>query len=77
LDALIDVNGKKMAVEVDGPHHFVGTNLTGNSTLKHRQVATVEGIPVVSLPYWEWTNLKTSDDKQEYLRNKLGLSKTQ
>lgn len=73
LDALVDVNGTKIAVEVDGPHHFVGRKLTGNSVLKHRQVATVDGISVVSLPYWELNSLETSDEKQKYLRLKLGL----
>jgi hypothetical protein len=41
--------------------------------LKHRQVAAVDGISVVSLPYWELNSLETSDEKQKYLRLKLGL----
>lgn len=74
LDVLVDVNGTKIALEVDGPHHFVGRKLTGNSMLKHRQIAAVDGISVVSLPYWELNSLKTSDEKQKYLRLKLGLN---
>ncbi len=77
VDALIDLNGEKMAVEVDGPSHFVGRKLTGNSILKHRQVSTVDGISIVSLPYWELNSLETSEDKQQYLRTKLGMWWTQ
>ena len=78
LDALVEVDGKKVAIEVDGPWHFLGKKPTGNTILKHRQVTTLDGIPVVSMPYWEWNKLgkfkKNSDKKEKYLCDLLGLS---
>ena len=72
LDALVEVNGKKIGIEVDGPSHFLGRKPTGNTILKHRQVINLEGIPVISVPYWEWDKLrKDSDKKQQYLRSLL------
>lgn len=71
LDALVEVNGKHVGIEVDGPFHFAGRGLPlGKMTLKHRQVLNVAGIGIVSVPYWEW---KGCDDKQEYLRYKLDI----
>ncbi|KAL7530600.1 hypothetical protein ACHAXR_004948 [Thalassiosira sp. AJA248-18] len=75
LDALVEVNGSKVGIEVDGPSHFVGRKPTGSTILKHRQVVFLEGISIVSVPYWEWNKLgKDNGKKQEYLRALLGLS---
>ena len=41
LDALVEVNGEKVGVEVDGPSHFLGRNPTGSTILKHRQVTKI------------------------------------
>jgi len=71
IDAVVEVNGKQVAVEVDGPSHFIGRELTGSTILKHRQVAIVDGIRVVSVPYWEWNKLKKGK-KEQYLRSSLG-----
>jgi len=74
LDALVDVNGKKIAVEVDGPFHFVGRKPAGKTILKHRQVSNLEEIRVTSVPYWEWDELgMDSGKKQMYLRLLLDL----
>jgi hypothetical protein len=75
LDAVVLVNGKNIGLEVDGPHHFVGKQPTGSTILKHRQVAAIDRISLVSLPYWELNDLKQSADKQQYLRTKLGLDR--
>ena len=32
----------------------------GRMILKHRQVEGLDGIEVVSVPYWEWNELKNS-----------------
>ena len=72
LDALVEVNGERVGVEVDGPSHFLGRNPTGSTILKHRQVTTLDEIPIVSVPYWEWDKLnKNSEEKQQYLRSLL------
>jgi len=74
LDALVEMNGKKIGIEVDGPSHFVGRNPTGNTSLKRRQITALEGVPIVSVPYWEWDKFgKDRDKKQGYLRSLLGL----
>ncbi|EJK53812.1 hypothetical protein THAOC_26672 [Thalassiosira oceanica] len=73
IDALVKVdNGRKVAIEVDGPSHFIQRRPAGRTTLKHRQVATLDCIEVMSVPYWEWNELKNSAAKQHYLRKKLG-----
>ena len=75
LDAIVEVNGKKIAIEVDGPTHFLGREPTGSTILKHRQVANLDEIPVVSVPYWKWDKPgKDSGKKQQYLRHLLGLN---
>ncbi|KAL7555214.1 hypothetical protein ACHAWF_018959, partial [Thalassiosira exigua] len=72
LDSLVEINGNKIgSVEVDGPAHFVGQRPHGKTVLKRRQVAKVDGIPVVSLPYWEWNDLDSDDEKQRYIRSKI------
>ena len=75
LDAVVrDVNGKSIGLEIDGPHHFVNRKPTGGTILKHRQVAAIDGMPFISVPYWEWNDLGQSTfDKQQYLRDKLKL----
>ena len=77
IDAVVEVNGKQVGVEVDGPSHFIGNRSrtpTGSTILKHRQVVNLDGIPLVSVPYWEWNKFKKdSGKKQQYLRKLLGL----
>jgi hypothetical protein len=75
LDALVKVNGEKIGIEVDGPYHFMNQEPTGSTLLKRRQVSTLDGIHVVSVPYWEWDKLGNDRaKKQMYLRANLGLS---
>ena len=74
LDAVVEVNGRKIGIEMDGPSHFVGRNPTGSTILKRRQVDLLDDIPVISVPYWEWHKLgKDRGKKQEYLCTLLGL----
>ena len=66
-----------MGVEVDGPYHFIGRTRTpnGSTILKHRKVTNLDGISLVSVPYWEWNKVQNdSKKKQQYLRALLGLS---
>ena len=75
MDALVEANGKKIGIEVDGPSHFVGRKPTGSTLLKRRQVNTLDAIEVISVPYWEWDKLGNNvAKKQQYLRFALGLS---
>ncbi|KAL3794747.1 hypothetical protein HJC23_012757 [Cyclotella cryptica] len=70
LDALVEVNGESVGIEVDGPCHFAGREPLGKMKLKHRQVLNIEGIRVVSIPYWKWDG---NPNKQEYLKSKLDM----
>ncbi|KAL7427211.1 hypothetical protein ACHAXM_000743 [Skeletonema potamos] len=58
MDAIVEVNGngKTIGIEVDGPFHFIG------------KVPSIDGIDLVSVPYWEWNKLgKDEVKKQVYL----------
>jgi len=75
LDALVEVNGMKVGIEVDGPSHFINQVPTGSTLLKRRQVSTLDDIRIVSVPYWEWDEFGTDRvKKQMYLRSKLDLN---
>jgi len=71
LDATFTHNGKVIGLEVDGPYHFVGRKKKGNTILKERQIANVDLIPIISVPYWEWIDLQTLEDKEGYILNKI------
>ena len=42
LDAVVQVQGRDVAVEVDGPRHFLGRAPTGKTLLKRRQLRAAE-----------------------------------
>ena len=67
LDAVVTCGGCDVAVEVDGPSHFVGRVPTGATALKRRQLRAA-GWALVSVPYWEWDDLDRDDaQKRAYL----------
>jgi hypothetical protein len=75
LDALVEVNGMKVGIEVDGPTHFMNQEPTGSTLLKRRQVNTLDDIRIVSVPYWEWNKFgKGHAKKQQYLHSKLDVN---
>ena len=56
IDALVTLkDGQKVAVEVDGPSHFLGRSEqpNGATLLKRRQLRHFEW-RLVSVPYWAW-----------------------
>eukprot|EP00956_Cyclotella_meneghiniana_P007358 scaffold10020_cov60-Cyclotella_meneghiniana.AAC.1 len=72
IDALVEINGKKVGIEVDGPSHFVGRQPKGHTFLKRRQVESIDQISLISVPYWEWNKLgKDRDKKRKYLQSIL------
>eukprot|EP00985_Skeletonema_marinoi_P026276 scaffold20270_cov125-Skeletonema_marinoi.AAC.2 len=76
IDAVVEVNGKTIGIEVDGPSHFIGRSKspTGSTILKRRQVPSIDGTELVSVPYLDWIKLRNDKKKkQEYLRKLLGL----
>ena len=76
IDALVNVNGKTIGIEADGPSHFIGRSKSpaGSTILKRRQVSSIDGIELVSVPYWNWDTLGNDEvKKQDYLRHLLSL----
>ena len=74
IDAVVEVNGKTIGVEADGPYHFIGKSKspTGSTILKRRQVPSIDGIELVSVPYWDWDMLGQNEaKKQQYLKTLL------
>jgi hypothetical protein len=67
--------GVKVAIEVDGPSHFMqpGISLEGGTMFRNRALA-VRGYVVISIPYWEWNQLRGAEQKQQYLLAKLQLA---
>jgi len=64
-------SGKRLAIEADGPTHFLrpGRQVTGD-TLARNRVLAAHGYVVVSVPYWEWAELKKSE-QADYLARKV------
>ncbi|KAL7529633.1 hypothetical protein ACHAXR_003063, partial [Thalassiosira sp. AJA248-18] len=74
LDALVEIDGKQVGVEMDGPSHFIDRKPKGKTIIKRRHVTNVEGVTLVSVPYWEWSGLFGCRHHQKnYLRSILGL----
>ena len=70
LDVVVSHGGREVAVEVDGPSHFVGRTPTGATALKRRQLRAA-GWALLPVPYWEWNALGSKAANQEYLRGAL------
>ena len=73
IDALVTLHdGERVAVEVDGPFHFVGRSQqpTGATRLKHRQLRYF-GWRLERIAYWEWDG-----DKNAALRKLHWLPKS-
>jgi hypothetical protein len=57
IDAAVEgADGLRVAVEVDGPSHFIGRRPTGATALKRRQLRHL-GWHVLAVPHWEWAAL--------------------
>ena len=73
LDAVVSYGGREVAVEVDGPSHFVGRTPTGATALKRRQLRAA-GWALLPVPHWEWRALGSEAAKQEYLQGGLRVA---
>lgn len=75
IDILLTLNDTtKVAIEVDGPNNYLrGTAIrTGATRLKNRQIMALDGLTVVSIPFWEWHELPTKD-QMDYLKGRLKI----
>jgi very-short-patch-repair endonuclease len=70
--AATTAGGAKVAIEVDGPTHFIQPGRTPDGTTQFRDRAlAARGYVVVSIPYWEWDALRDATRQQQYLLTKL------
>ena len=63
------------AVEFDGPSHFLACGAPTGATLIKRHHVHLLGYSLVSIPYWEWANLRAGE-REEYLKVKLQSAKS-
>jgi len=64
LDLVVHWRGERLAVEVDGPSHFVGREPNGATLLKRRQLKHF-GWRLVSVPYLEWNDQDHREKSKE------------
>jgi hypothetical protein len=63
------------AVEFDGPSHFLASKSPMGATLLKRRHLQLLGYSLVSLPYWEWDEVRGDTASEEaYLRSKISAS---
>ena len=69
LDGVVCISGREVAIEVDGPSHFVGRTHapTGATALKRRQLRAA-GWALVPVPYWQWDALNATGQRELLLR---------
>jgi len=74
IDVAITAGGKRLAIEVDGPTHFLQQpqHAPNGSTLLRNRLLAAHGWKVVSVPYYEW-EFQLDKTHDEFLRQKLGL----
>ena len=65
IDAVVEIDGKKIGIEVDGPSHFIGRTANGKTLLKRRQVTAIDKISLVSVPYWDWDEFRSDQNNQQ------------
>jgi hypothetical protein len=69
LDSVVRISSREVAIEVDGPNHFVGRTHapTGATALKRRQLRAA-GWALVPVPYWQWNALDATGQREHLLR---------
>ena len=68
------IAGEKIALEVDGPHHFtVNTLQPLGETQARRKLLLVRGWTVISIPFFNWSN-QSEEYRVAYLQQVRGPS---
>ena len=65
---------QRIAIEVDGPKHYLSTGEPSGTTLLRNRVLRSAGWRVVSIPWFEWRALKSMDEKKAYIKRKIDAS---
>jgi len=70
--AVTTAAGSQVAIEVDGPSHFLrpDNTLDGRTQSRNKALAA-RGWSVVTVPYFEWNGLQPGQQQQAYLLDKL------
>ncbi len=70
FDAVIYLKGRPLAVEFDGPQHFLfkSQKPTGPTNFK-RRMAKLQGTRLLSIPYWVWDGAIANNSHLETLRS--------
>jgi hypothetical protein len=71
IDIAIDGAGAPIALEVDGPSHFLQDGRQDGSTQLRNRMLAAHGWRVVVVDYREWIKVKTQAQREEYLRHVL------
>ena len=71
IDIAIEGAGARVALEVDGPHHFLQNGRQDGSTLLRNRMLAAHGWRVVVVDYRTWIGLKTQTQREEFLRRLL------
>ena len=71
IDVAIEGSGARVAVEVDGPSHFLQDGRQDGSTLLRNRMLAAHGWRVVVVDYRVWNALQTEAQREEFLRRLL------
>ena len=71
IDIAIEGAGAPVALEVDGPSHFLQDGQQDGSTRLRDRMLAAHGWRVVVVDYREWCELSTQAQRAEYLRRLL------
>lgn len=72
IDIAVIDNGRRIAIEVDGPFHFpVNARTPLGHTMIRRRLLRAAGWTVMSIPWYEWFELKSWEERIDYLITKL------
>ena len=71
----MDMECKGIAVEVDGPHHYLsdGSHFANGATILKKRLLGLLGYRVATVPYWEWEGLHGGREKDQYVSYILGI----
>ncbi len=77
IDMVGVVEGRRLAIEVDGPSHFTLPHNTvrGDTAFRNRALAD-RGYPVVSIPYFEWRHLN-EEQQLQYMERRLKAARVE
>ena len=71
IDIAIEGAGAPVALEVDGPTHFLQNGRQNGSTLLRNRMLKAHGWCVVTVNYRVWSEQQSQEQREEYLRRLL------